>query len=100
MLRGRLEMGAEYMHIKKAGARGTRQIRKGSVFISKHISPLIEWPPTTTTKPRCRNEAEIQGLILPRPLWGSEARLSGLSVGDQGGVLILRTLVMLLELLP
>lgn len=45
MLRGRLEMGAEYMHIKKAGARGTRQIRKGSVFISKHISSLIEWPP-------------------------------------------------------
>lgn len=45
MWRGRPEMGAAYMHTKKAGAGETRQIRKGSVFISKHISPLIEWPP-------------------------------------------------------
>lgn len=68
MRRGRPEMGAAYMHTKKAGAGETRQIRKGSVFISKHISPLIEWPPpTTTAKPRCWNQAEIQGLILPRP---------------------------------
>lgn len=68
MLRGRPEMGAAYMHTKKAGAGETRQIRKGSVFISKHISPLIECPPpTTTAKPRCWNQAEIQGLILPRP---------------------------------
>lgn len=42
MPRGRLEVGAEYMHTKKAGAGGARQIRKGSVFISKHISSLIE----------------------------------------------------------
>lgn len=42
MLRGRLEMGAEFMHTKEAGERRTRQIRKRSVFISKHISSLIE----------------------------------------------------------
>lgn len=45
MPRGRPEVGAAYMHTKKAGAGETRKIRKGSVFISKHISSLIEWPP-------------------------------------------------------
>lgn len=42
MLRVSLEMGAEFMHTKKAGEPRARQIRKRSVFISKHISSLIE----------------------------------------------------------
>lgn len=45
ILRGRPEMAAASMHTKKAGSGETRQIRKGSLFISKHISSLIEWPP-------------------------------------------------------
>lgn len=46
--------GAEYMHTKQAGARGAGWIREASVFISKHISTLIEYPALhhpTTSKP-------------------------------------------------
>lgn len=42
MLRVSLEMGAEFMHTKKAREARARQIRKRRVFISKHISSLIE----------------------------------------------------------
>lgn len=71
---GCLEMGLNSCILRRQG-KGEPGGSERGIFISKHISPLIDYggEGATATKPGGWNEAGIQGLIPPRPYQSSDA---------------------------